>query len=106
SHTCAVAKTPANVEGRVFCWGLNSLGRLGTSANGNMSTPIQVVDGGQNLPAFTSVASGGANSCALSVSGKVYCWGDDAHGQAGQSGYPVFSPAPVATGTTTFSAID
>lgn len=103
SHTCAIAATPAGDAGRVFCWGYNTLGRLGTSATGNKPTPNQVVG---THPAFDTIASGGANSCALTLAGDIYCWGDNSVGQTAQGTTPTFVPAKVEAGSTKFTALD
>jgi alpha-tubulin suppressor-like RCC1 family protein len=96
SHACAVA-----TSGDVYCWGTNTNFELGSptseSCNGNSSysvtcstTPIAVA----GLPKAVDVAVGAQHSCALAVSGAVYCWGDGTRGQLGQ-GSTTSSVAPV-----------
>lgn len=54
---------------------------------------------------YSSIASGGAHSCAIDQSGRTVCWGSNWHGELG-FGRPIrfrntMSPMPVATGTLT-----
>jgi len=73
-HTCALA-----ADGRVFCWGANRLGQLGTGTTANATTP-KVVAGPQR---FRALAVGTDFSCGLGAEGDVWCWGDNAMGQLG-----------------------
>lgn len=73
---CAV--TPA---GDVYCWGRNDHGQAGDGTQAFRDLPVKVT----NLPEPTvRVEATGGTTCALGVSGRVYCWGDDAFGQRGQ----------------------
>src|SRR5215471_1566303 len=75
-HTCAVSST-----GEVRCWGANDSGQLGTGDTTALLAPApQPVSLG--MPA-SSVAAGGAFSCALLTNGTVKCWGDNHGGQLG-----------------------
>lgn len=75
-HTCAVT-----TQGKITCWGDNGHHQLGDS--GGRSVPlgasVSKVPTEINDPTerFTSVASGGLNSCALTTSNSLTCWGDD-----------------------------
>ncbi len=88
-HTCAV------LEGVVYCWGLNSYGQCGLVAEEEVVPPQEVV--GLPEPA-TDVAVGVYHSCALTESGRVYCWGfgSRALGSADvyRSGVPVLALGP------------
>ena len=65
-HTCAI--TAANA---VACWGYNSSGQIGSGGNSNQPTPYT-----WTLPeAVNSVATGATGTCAVTVSGAVYCAG-------------------------------
>jgi alpha-tubulin suppressor-like RCC1 family protein len=77
SHSCAV-----NALGRVFCWGANGSGQLGTGTwgPGANSRPAPVAQGGQ---AFSSVDVGEDHSCALDARREISCWGSDATRQLG-----------------------
>jgi alpha-tubulin suppressor-like RCC1 family protein len=77
AHTCA--RTNA---GRVFCWGLNDSGQLGSGDFNNRQTPTQVAFP-IGVTSFTSIASGAAHSCGVANTGSLYCWGDNFNGQVG-----------------------
>ena len=73
-HTCLVA-----ADGRVFCWGGNDEGQLGTGGNARLATPAAV---GPELR-FVAVAPGLSHSCAIARGGSLWCWGENDHGQLG-----------------------
>ena len=76
AHTCGL--TP---QGVALCWGANGSSQTGTPAD-QLGSPILVpaaVSGGRT---YTSISAGVAHTCGMSGS-KAYCWGDNAHGQAG-----------------------
>lgn len=65
--------------GRVFCFGANESGQLGTGSITPFETRALEVTA---LPeAIAQVAVGDSLSCARSVSGRVWCWGADSAGQ-------------------------
>ena len=67
-HTCALTN-----EGKAYCWGQGSSGRLGNNSTTNSSTPVAV-----QMPAgvsFQSIAAGNIHACALTTTGQAYCWG-------------------------------
>ena len=85
-HTCAIT-----VLGAVKCWGDNVVAELGaestetcTSVFGDAhacsTTPLDVetLDGG-----ITALSALGSFTCALTETGGVTCWGNNAHGQLG-----------------------
>jgi alpha-tubulin suppressor-like RCC1 family protein/tRNA A-37 threonylcarbamoyl transferase component Bud32 len=73
-HTCLVS-----VDGRMFCWGGNDEGQLGTGGSTRLSTPAAV---GPELR-FVAVAPGLSHSCAIARGGSLWCWGENDHGQLG-----------------------
>lgn len=66
-HACAVVD-----GGDVMCWGSNSDGQLGAYDPSESSKPVKV--DGLDSP-VVSLYSGGWNTCAVTQSGGVRCWG-------------------------------
>lgn len=86
THTCALM-----TSGAVYCWGLNTNGRLGTGNTTTYKVPQLV-----SLPsAAVSVSAGQDHSCALLDTGAAYCWGNNANGQLG-TGNTTSSSVPAA----------
>lgn len=86
---CAV--TPV---GDVYCWGVNDYGQLGDGTTDFHDLPVKV----KNLPEpIVRVRATAKTTCALGVSGRIHCWGDDAFGQRGQKTpfTKAMSPLPV-----------
>ena len=84
-HACRI--TP---QDGVECWGLNSgasladsSGQLGDGTATNRPTPGPVL--GLPEPVRT-IAAGEEHTCALTISGAMYCWGDNHFGQMGDGG--------------------
>ena len=86
NFTCAVDAT-----NRVWCWGDNSFGELGTGTAGGSKRLATVVAGVK----ATAVAAGGGQACALTLAKTVECWGEGTSGQLGD-GTITNSAAPVA----------
>jgi alpha-tubulin suppressor-like RCC1 family protein len=75
THGCLI-----RTDGNVLCWGRNSHGQLGPGvAHDQVAGPTLVA----GFPAVTAIALGARHSCAISVEGEAYCWGDDGEGQTG-----------------------
>jgi alpha-tubulin suppressor-like RCC1 family protein len=66
-HTCAVIE-----PGRVQCWGHNADEQVGDGTTIDRKVPTDVTD---LKPGVVSVATGFANSCALTEAKSVICWG-------------------------------
>jgi alpha-tubulin suppressor-like RCC1 family protein len=104
-HACAVSSA-----GNVYCWGYNANGQLGNGSSGNTFTPVEVVDpaGGSFLSDIVTVSAGSAHTCALSLFGNVYCWGDNTFGELG-TGSRQSSSTPVevvdSTGLTALQGV-
>jgi len=94
NHTCVVDN-----ENKVYCWGSNDSGQLGTGAdfgwNDFSNVPIEIDNSGVlKGVAIVSISSGYDHTCAVSKVGKAYCWGDNEYGQLGD-GTETDKPTPV-----------
>lgn len=75
SHSCGL-----NAVGTAYCWGENGSGQLGNGVTGGTSTiPVAV----STSVKFSSVVTGNIHTCALSLSGIAYCWGNNFTGRLG-----------------------
>ncbi len=83
THTCAL--TP---EGSVVCWGANSNGQLGDGVSGVEGDPTpglaKVLHSG-----VTSLSLAWGRTCALTATGRVYCWGKTAMPNGDPSSTPI-----------------
>ena len=75
SHSCSL-----NLMGEVRCWGRNNLGQLGIGTIDTYRVIPQRVGFSEKVK---MIASGADHVCALTESGKIYCWGNNDHGQLG-----------------------
>ena len=76
-HACALAG-----DGSVLCWGENAYGQLGNRDMKNSAEPVLVSGLGTKA---TAIAAGGGHTCALTASGGVLCWGNNASGSLGNN---------------------
>ncbi len=79
--------------GALYSWGAGFDGQLGDGTTGNGTSPVAVTLPGGAL--VTGAAAGGAHGLALTSTGAVYAWGDNAQGQLGD-GTTTQELAPVA----------
>ena len=88
NHTLALTG-----DGRLYAFGYNTNGELGTGDNQPRWSPA-LVDGPTN---FESVAAGRLHSVGVTTDGKVYVWGDNTGGHLGlgYEGGSVYSPTLV-----------
>ena len=91
AHTCALT-----TSGSVKCWGHGASGQLGNNDTTNQNTPVNVVatGGSGTLTNITQTTAGGGNTCALTTSSGVKCWGAGTDGQLGNNA-PNHQAAPV-----------
>lgn len=77
-HSCAV-----KIDHSLWCWGANLYNQLGAiPAADKPDHPLRV--GNDND--WSQVALGDHHTCALKISGELWCWGDDSAGKLGASG--------------------
>lgn len=100
NHTCAVLQST-----EVVCWGRNQQGQLGIGDVGpGQSTPTIV----PSLKGVTDISLGLNHSCALMLTGQMYCWGWNQYGQVGMgaSGETAYVTSPqLVAGVTDVAAI-
>lgn len=95
-HTCAVRAA----DNLAFCWGDNSLGQLGLGTVGPpIDRPMQTVG-----PAFVQLSAKGDNTCGLTASGTIYCWGANDAAQTGQA-VSTFVATPSAIAGSGYTAV-
>lgn len=75
NHTCGI-----NTLGGLHCWGLNSHGQLGigSTTSQNKPTPVYGLSTG-----VSRVSAGDLNTCAVTTSGALKCWGANGSKQLG-----------------------
>ncbi len=84
--TCAI--TSAN---GVRCWGNNAYGQIGDNSNTNRNQPVDVYG---LTSGVQQIVAGYAHACALTTTGGVKCWGNNANGRLG-NGSTLTSNVPV-----------
>lgn len=102
-HSCALT-----TEGKVYCWGFNKYGQLGTNNTTDSPVPVEV----KGLLAgkiVSDIGGTGNTSCAI-TSGEIYCWGQNNRGTVGNGrldGQNVLLPSKLSiSGTATKLATD
>jgi alpha-tubulin suppressor-like RCC1 family protein len=80
-HTCGVTS-----KGGAYCWGTDGAGRLGIdSAQASLDVPseddVSLPAAGTTWPKLEVGCA--SRTCAITQSGKLYCWGSDAYGALG-----------------------
>ena len=106
--TCAVL-----INDSMECWGRNHKGQLGNDTSGGIpvDTPVYTsfVPASLSVPGSFTVGHleiGSAHSCAISVLGTAWCWGDVANGRLGiTQEFNVLIPTPTASLGSTASEV-
>ena len=65
-HTCGLDQ-----DGRAYCWGAGTEGRLGNDSGENSPAPVAVAGNRR----FKSIAAGLRHTCGVTIDGEAYCWG-------------------------------
>lgn len=92
NFTCGLA-----TDGRVYCWGLNDTGQLGTANTGTgcgglrcSPTPVLAAGGKR----FATIAAGRSYLCGLTPDGTGWCWGYESLPLPNGHPNPSFMPDP------------
>ncbi|HXK19321.1 MAG TPA: hypothetical protein VNG33_16020 [Polyangiaceae bacterium] len=75
AHICVRGRS-----GEVRCLGRNPEGALG---DGTLQDRASLADRIARLPPVARLCAGGWHSCAATVDGRVFCWGDNRDGELG-----------------------
>jgi|GEM_PF-4373017 len=86
-HTVAL-----DSNGKVWSWGFNGDGQLGSGSNISSNIPVPVM--GLDNVKVTAISAGYDNTVALDSDGRVWSWGNNGYGQLG-SGSNISSNIPV-----------
>jgi hypothetical protein len=102
-----------------YCWGANQYGQLGNGGSDEACALLVSAESAitrtipcSTMPApvagahsFTQIATGLSSTCALTLAGGAYCWGDNSLGQLG-TGTTISSALPLlVSGGLTFRRI-
>ena len=63
---------------KVSCWGTNNSNTVSSVPNSSTSRAVEI-----GIEGATSISVGYSHACAVDISGKASCWGDDTYGQLG-----------------------
>ncbi len=78
-QTCALT-----AAGRVWCWGSNHEGQVGTGEV--TEAPVRAPALVRGIDSVAALSLGDTTSCAITTTGELYCWGDNSHAQIDDSG--------------------
>lgn len=101
SHACALTRA-----GALLCWGMGDYGELGDGVKGSLNRAFEPRPVASGIR-FGAVAAGLYSTCALDGGGRLYCWGLNDGGVAGQPLHieGVGEPRPVSS-TLRFVDVD
>lgn len=94
SHISAGAAHSAVIDsdGKLWAWGANALGQLGSGTTSSNRVPLLIGEG------FAQVSAGADHTVAIKPDGSLWAWGSNAFGQLGTGSF-VPSNIPVLVGT-------
>lgn len=93
-HTCGILS-----DDSLRCFGNNSGGALGVATNfgTDAANSAPAVVGVNGITRWAAVSAGDDFSCAVSLTGALYCWGENDFGQTGTNGMTTWEPRKVAS---------
>jgi alpha-tubulin suppressor-like RCC1 family protein len=94
SHSVAISSSTR----RIYSWGVNTYGQLGSGVTTARSTPakVKIVDDDGNAIVMNGVSAGGTHTLAFGgVDDPVYAWGNNGFGQLGDNNLTIASTNPV-----------
>ena len=79
-HTCALT-----FSGNIFCWGANGSGQLGNGNTISHYDPRPINTSGVPVAdrTFVDISTNSSSTCAVTSTGKAYCWGGNQFGKLG-----------------------
>jgi alpha-tubulin suppressor-like RCC1 family protein len=99
NHSCVL-----NSLGGVKCWGDNLWGQLGNNgAAANSLSPLNVTG---LTSGVTAISANALQTCAVTSSGAVQCWGDNSFGQLGNTSTPFAATPVIVSGLNLFSVVN
>ncbi|HEX6315275.1 MAG TPA: Ig-like domain-containing protein [Gemmatimonadaceae bacterium] len=98
SFACGIAS-----DQHLYCWGDDEFGQIGNGSTGAGETPSLATVKSER---FAMVSAGSNHACALNLTGRAFCWGNDERGQLGDNRtINSTTPIPIADSTLTFTMI-
>jgi alpha-tubulin suppressor-like RCC1 family protein len=94
AHACGLTR-----DGVAYCWGANNARQLGASTSESCSSapcstrPVRV----SGSLTWTAITAGSGHTCALTSSGRAYCWGSNFWGQVGNGSRSETNGTPTPT---------
>jgi alpha-tubulin suppressor-like RCC1 family protein len=79
AHACVFTED----DGRVWCWGDNRSGQLGTGDTERRLVPTEIDPEGLGQVKTNQLFAGGNHTCALRDDNTLWCWGGNRYGQLG-----------------------
>ncbi|MBK7578370.1 MAG: hypothetical protein IPI24_13235 [Ignavibacteria bacterium] len=93
-------------DGKLYAWGWNFYGQLGTANTTQQVSPVAVLSSAQ-MGAVNRVSAGYGTTYAITTDGKLFAWGRNDLGQLGIPGVTVYKPTqvPLPAGATAFTHV-
>jgi alpha-tubulin suppressor-like RCC1 family protein len=99
-------------QGRVYCWGLNSVGQLGATSDTTCfgedasSLPCSLLPlRADTLEQYSSVSVGDSFACGIGPGQRAFCWGAGGDGQLGTGTAASHAFPTLVTSALTFTSI-